>query len=611
MVYADLDEALLFDGQVNRPVRVPSREFMLAQADKCEIFLKQFKEIVRELNFRKRIDSIESRMGVVGPSETLTREYNNLDREIVERILQCAKKCIKKKYGYSRSPELGAAGMVVNFWKSVLSSKQRRKSLPQATVRLAEKLSVPLRNVSTMSRGDARRYVCAARNELQDVQCQASEKRQGWLERIMQDIARAAGEPDWRKHMANMLRQEREREVNRKLTNIVQGPHQSLDWIEVPIGEWFYWHTNKEIYRFQRGVFECYSAWTPSPSLIPSHPWKFYSHHHLKVPHEDIVHAHVIFVDGWYILDAVCRPMPIWHTVTDADEIERLLLERNCRHLQQAVVEEGRTHDPIIQSIMSNHGTDLLQEVKEGRITVDDATDEFIAAWLTALKQTPEEASLPPIVGEITTAAFQEAFKRVGERTSSAGIHYTIWKCLAWDDECAELMSRMMSLPFRHGFLNERWTRSIDVMLEKKKGVRRIHMLRIIALLEADFNTALKILFAKRLMDNAESVGLSEEQWGSRRNRMALDPAMKNLMTFEYGRYMRATIAMFAADLTACFDRIYPALSNVVCGKFGMDVNVLRCKGITMEKMEHSVRTGHGVSLETYGNRPGQPKKAG
>jgi hypothetical protein len=188
----------------------------------------------------------------------------------------------------------------------------------------------------------------------------------------MQDIARAAGEPDWRKHMANMLRQEREREVNRKLTNIVQGPHQSLDWIEVPIGEWFYSHTNKEIYRFQRGVFECYAAWTPSPSLIPSHPWKFYSHHHLKVPHEDIVHAHVISEDGWYILDAVCHPMPIWRTVTDAEEIERLLLERNCRHLQQAVVEEGRTHDPIIQSIMGNHGTDLLQDVKEGRIAVDD-----------------------------------------------------------------------------------------------------------------------------------------------------------------------------------------------------------------------------------------------
>jgi len=41
----------------------------------------------------------------------------------------------------------------------------------------------------------------------------------------------------------------------------------------------------------------------------------------------------------------------------------------------------------------------------------------------------------------------------------------------------------MMSLPFMYGFINTRWTRSIDVMLEKKRGNRKIHMLRIIGLL--------------------------------------------------------------------------------------------------------------------------------
>jgi hypothetical protein len=169
----------------------------------------------------------------------------------------------------------------------------------------------------------------------------------------------------------------------------------------------------------------------------------------------------------------------------------------------------------------------------------------------------------------------------------------------------------MMSLPSQHGFPNARWMRSIDVMLEKKKGVKKIHMLRIIALLEADFNTALKIFFARRLMDNAETAGLNDEQWGSRRHRMALHPAMRKLMTFEYGRYMRSTIAMFAADLTACFDRMYPALGSVVSGKFGMDINVLRCKGQVMEGMERSVRTGYGVSTATYGNRPGEPLMAG
>jgi hypothetical protein len=79
-----------------------------------------------------------------------------------------------------------------------------------------------------------------------------------------------------------------------------------------------------------------------------------------------------------------------------------------------------------------------------------------------------------------------------------------------------------------------RWTKCIDVMIEKKRGNRKIHMLRIIGLLEADFNTALKIIFAQKLMNNAESAGLSDEQWGSRKHRMALDPAMRNMLTFEY-----------------------------------------------------------------------------
>jgi hypothetical protein len=136
-------------------------------------------------------------------------------------------------------------------------------------------------------------------------------------------------------------------------------------------------------------------------------------------------------------------------------------------------------------------------------------------------------------------------------------------------------------------------------------------MLRIIALLEADFNTALKIIFARKMMWNAEKVGLNEEQWGSRRDRMALDPAMRNMMTFEYGRYMRVTIAMFAADLTACFDRMFPALSNILAGKFGVQVPALRARGETIERLERSVRTGHGVSELTYGNRPGRAKIAG
>jgi hypothetical protein len=79
-----------------------------------------------------------------------------------------------------------------------------------------------------------------------------------------QNVAKAAEIDDWRKHMEQMLHMEKEREVNRKLSVITKGPGpgQSLDWIEVPTGMWYYSHSKKEIYRYHQGVFQAYSPWT-------------------------------------------------------------------------------------------------------------------------------------------------------------------------------------------------------------------------------------------------------------------------------------------------------------------------------------------------------------
>ena len=61
--------------------------------------------------------------------------------------------------------------------------------------------------------------------------------------------------------------------------------------------------------------------------------------------------------------------------------------------------------------------------------------------------------------------------------------------------------------------------------LAQLKGVlleRHIHLMRIIGLVEADFNCALKILYSERLMKNAEDAGISADQWGDRKNGMRL-----------------------------------------------------------------------------------------
>jgi hypothetical protein len=70
MVYMDLDEKILFNGIINRPVAVPSREFMLAQADKCEKFLKLFLEIVEKRRLTHEFISFVMNSNNMDPQST-------------------------------------------------------------------------------------------------------------------------------------------------------------------------------------------------------------------------------------------------------------------------------------------------------------------------------------------------------------------------------------------------------------------------------------------------------------------------------------------------------------------------------------------------------------
>jgi hypothetical protein len=166
-----------------------------------------------------------------------------------------------------------------------------------------------------------------------------------------------------------------------------------------------------------------------------------------------------------------------------------------------------------------------------------------------------------------------------------------------------EYMSVMMSLPFVYGFINKRWTKALDVMLEKVKGLRKIHRLRIIGLLEADFNTALKFFFAKQLMKNAEQTDLCEEQW-ARANRTAMDPALRKILGFEYSRLMYITITLLANDMTACFDRMVPDISSIIARKYGISKGIMRCRNKVIESMQHHIQTAHGDSTNYYENDP-------
>ena len=438
----------------------------------------------------------------------------------------------------------------------------------------------------------------------------------------------------------------------------------------MPTHDWFHSEKESELYRYDRGNFEAY------PHADTN---KYYSHHSLKVLPPDACMARVTEENGKMVLQQVYQwfrspgtglvyfrsgnefrtysPTPhntykecsvsnmsfdatavaaeyddeseevlvyeeytvqalMWESVTSQKEIEKRILERNKRHLQQMSIEGGPTECEPLVSLHENCGVNpAVQRLLKGTYTAEVEVSEEMAAWIAAMKQNDQEREAPMIEGAMPVTAYQEAFKKATESTSSnstCGLNYSIWKAMASNDYCAEFLCIMISLPFMYGFINARWLNETDCMLEKKKGVRKIHTLRIIGLLEADFNTALKWFFSVQMQSQSESNGgLTNENWGSRKNRTSIDTSAIKLLSYEGSRLMKYSIAEMSHDLKACFDRMHTSQSNIYAQRQNVHPTICTARAKTIEGLRRHAKTGLGISDATYGNEAGEPRIGG
>ena len=116
----------------------------------------------------------------------------------------------------------------------------------------------------------------------------------------------------------------------------------------------------------------------------------------------------------------------------------------------------------------------------------------------------------------------------------------------------AWIQSRMVTLPLARGLAPSRWKQCLDAMIEKDAGKPMIHRLRIIVLLEEDFNIALRIIWMRCLFPAAKRMGFTNDQWSNRKQKSATDYLSIKLLTFESKRYTREFTAVMVMDAAAC-----------------------------------------------------------
>ena len=230
---------------------------------------------------------------------------------------------------------------------------------------------------------------------------------------------------------------------------MTKGRHTQIDRIQIPTHDWFYSDLTQELYHYDHGVWEAYPR--KSPSL-------YFPHHTLKVLPADATPIRVgLEQDGIRILEYLPKPTHMWKDVTTPAELERILLWRNKRHLQQVDREGGISSSDAMRQVCSDYGlSELNDNILAGKTIENLETTEEMLDWFWAIQRPEEAKNNPPVTGVITKEDFQDMFKNAKEKTSSGGqVHYTLWKALAEQDDFAEFLCVMMSLPFMYGFVHQ------------------------------------------------------------------------------------------------------------------------------------------------------------
>jgi hypothetical protein len=145
-------------------------------------------------------------------------------------------------------------------------------------------------------------------------------------------------------------------------------------------------------------------------------------------------------------------------------------------------------------------------------------------------------------------------------------------------------------------------------MIEKKPGLYLLEKLRTIHLFEADYNWTLGLIFGRRMVHDAERQNqLAESQWGSRPGRSTEEALIHKILSSEISRATRMPLGTLDNDAKACYDRFVMLFTLILCQKHGVPLSACQMSTNALLESQFSIKTGFGVSNDTYSSTPEQP----
>jgi hypothetical protein len=220
----------------------------------------------------------------------------------------------------------------------------------------------------------------------------------------------------------------------------------------------------------------------------------------------------------------------------------------------------------------------------------------------------------------ITKDQVAKGFKKWRENTSTSpsGCHLgirriTSYQCTDTDSEeirnnILQVQTDIINIPIQNGFSPTRWQTVVNAMLEKIPGKPYLHKLRVIHILEADYNLALKQIFGRRLLQNCEQHGaLGDIQDGFRKGRSMIRTLLHNEIVNDYNKRLRINNFVGMTDISGCFDRIVVPVISLLNIKNGCPDKAVEMHSRTLESAKYHLKTKQGISSNFYSHSISTP----
>jgi hypothetical protein len=204
---------------------------------------------------------------------------------------------------------------------------------------------------------------------------------------------------------------------------------------------------------------------------------------------------------------------------------------------------------------------------------------------------------------------FIEYWHTTKERTSLllSGRHFGHYKAASFLPQLATLHVASINLAVRFGLPLTRWQHGVTVLLEKERGNIYIGKLRVICLLEGDFNWFLKLTFSKRMMSHMQANEMIPAEQIAAKGRVAIDGVLQKQLFYDTANTLHVEACLTSTDAANCYDAVNHPICSLAIRAMGVPKNKAVTYLQTIQRMNYYLRTGYGLATKGYGGTEGSP----